>query len=166
MIDQQRAHERVLYEHFINLLESREGTSQQLLFPQTINFNAADAGLINELLEDIKALGFDISPFGKDTFVVNGIPAGISENESKEILEGVLENYKNNLSEIKLDSRENLARAMAKKLGIKKGKHLAGEEMNNLIDQLFACNMPYSSPSGKPTLITLTLDDLEKKFQR
>lgn len=166
MIDQQRAHERVLYEHFISLLESREGTSQQLLFPQTINFNAADAGLINELLEDIKALGFDINLFGKDAFVVNGIPAGISENESKEILEGVLENYKNNLTEIKLDSRENLARAMAKKLGIKKGKHLAGEEMNNLIDQLFACNMPYSSPSGKPTLITLTLDDLEKKFQR
>lgn len=166
LIDQQRAHERVLYEHFMEAMEHQRGNSQQLLFPQTVTFNATDNALINELLIPLKAVGFDITPFSGDTFVINGVPAGVMENAVKEVLEGVLEHFKKGFSELKLGLSENFAISMARKLSIKKGKYLSMEEMHNLVDQLFACKMPYSSPNGKPTLIKLTLEELEKKFQK
>lgn len=164
IIDQHRAHERILYERFLDSLEKQKGISQQQLFPQTIAFSASDFELIKELLPEIQALGFDINEFGKNTFVINGAPSGVNESETKELLEGLMEHYKRNLSELKLNKKENLARAMAKKLAVKPGKPLSNEEINNLVDELFACQMPYSSPGGKPSIITLTLEDLAKKF--
>ncbi|HEY6161887.1 MAG TPA: DNA mismatch repair endonuclease MutL [Bacteroidia bacterium] len=166
IIDQQAAHERVLYERFLKQLNGNKSFSQQLLFPMHIEFSIADFELVKELREDICALGFDISEFGKNTFIVHGIPSQLTEVNAKQTLEQIIEHYKHNKIELKLDKRENLARSMARNMSIKAGKVLSNEEMNNLVDELFACEMPYASPNGKPTLTTFTLEDLERRFKK
>ncbi len=167
LIDQQAAHERVLFERFSAQLEHHQGASQQSLFPQTIHLNPADFELISDLLPDIQVMGFQIRPFGKNTFIVEGIPAdlGTGINEST-ILEQLLEAYKNNLSELKISKRENLARSLARNAAIKTGTPLHTDEMLDLIDQLFACSTPNISLSGKPIIITFTLKELLEKFDK
>lgn len=166
VIDQQRAHERILYERCMDALEKQKASSQQELFPQTVEFNAADADLVKELKEEITSLGFDIREFGKQTFIIHGLPSDAPGVNAKDLLEGIIEHYKMNLSELKLDKRENLARSMARNMAIRPGKSLSTQEMNALIDELFACQLPYASPSGKPTITTFTLDDLDRRFKR
>jgi DNA mismatch repair protein MutL len=166
VIDQQRAHERILYERFLEAMEKHKGSSQQELFPQTVEFPTADAEMLKELEEEIAALGFDIREFGKNTFIIHGLPSDAPGANAKELLEGLIENYKENLSELKLEKRDNIARSMARNMSIRSGKSLTTYEMNTLIDELFACQMPYASPSGKPTITTFTLDDLDRRFRK
>lgn len=164
IIDQQRAHERVLYEGFAKNIDNKKGNVQQLLFPETIQFTNADAELINEIVPEIKALGFDFDKMGVNTFVVSGVPAELKEANTKATFENLLEQFKINRSELKLDKRENLAISMARSASIKTGQKLSVEEMKGLVDQLFACEMPYTLPNGKPTTITLDLNDLNQQF--
>ncbi|WP_028298433.1 DNA mismatch repair endonuclease MutL [Olivibacter sitiensis] len=167
LIDQQAAHERILFERFLQQLESRQGASQQSLFPQTISLQAADFELIKDLLPDIQSLGFQIREFGRHTFVVEGIPADLSSGISEaQVLEQLLEAYKNNQSELKIDKRENLARSLARNAAIKSGTYLSPEEMSDLVDKLFACTSPNISLSGKPIIVTFTMKDLLEKFER
>jgi DNA mismatch repair protein MutL len=125
-----------------------------------------DFELMKELQEEIHLMGFDIREFGKNMFVIHGVPADMAQHDAAVLLEGLLESYKQNLQELKSEKRENLARSMAKNMAIKSGKQLTQEEMNNLIDELFACRMPYSTPSGKSTISTFSLDDLDKRFKK
>lgn len=166
IIDQQGAHERILYERLMDAFEKQKAYTQQELFPKTIELNVADFNLVKELENEIKAIGFDISEFGKNTFVIHGIPADMGDADSVQLLEGLLENYKQNLQELKSDKRENISRSIAQNMAIKSGKTMAQEEMNNLIDELFACKMPYTTPSGKPTITTFSIDDLDKRFKK
>jgi DNA mismatch repair protein MutL len=166
IIDQQGAHERILYEKIFESFEKNRSASQQELFPRTVEFSLPDFELIKELYSEIQQMGFDIREFGKNTFVIHGTPADMAEHDTGALLEGLLENYKQNLQELKSNKRENLARSMARNLSIKAGKALSQEEMNNLIDELFACKMPYSTPSGKPTISTFSLEDLDKRFKK
>jgi len=167
LIDQQAAHERILFERFLQQLENNQGASQQSLFPQTIHLNTADFELINDLLPDIHALGFQVRAFGKNTFVVEGIPADIGSGISEShVLEQLLEAYKNNQAELKLNKRENLARSLARNASIKAGTALGTDEMNDIIDKLFACTSPNISLSGKPIIITFTLKELLEKFEK
>lgn len=166
IIDQQGAHERILYEKIFESFERNKSASQQELFPKTVEFSRPDFELIKELQSEIQLIGFDIREFGQSTFVIHGIPADMAQYDSAVLLEGLLENYKQNLQELRSDKRENLARSMAKNLSIKAGKSLSQEEMNNLIDELFACKMPYSTPWGKPTISTFSLEDLDKRFKK
>jgi DNA mismatch repair protein MutL len=165
VIDQQRAHERILFDQFMNSIESQHSTSQQQLFPQTIVFSQADAALIKELKKDLYYLGFDIEDFGSNTFVVNGSPSEWVDENPQDMIESMLENYKKNLIDLKLDKKMNLSLALARNMSIKHGKKLEKEEIQNLIDRLFACKIPYQSPSGKKVLFTLTLDELSEKFK-
>ena len=146
-------------------MEENHGISQQLLFPQSLEFSAPDFEILKSLNEEIKSLGFDINIFGKNTFVINGIPAEAATMDAKELLEKMLENFKNTPGNFQTDKKDNLARSLAKITSIKTGKKLEKEEMGSMIDELFACEMPYSAPNGKPTIITLSLEDLEKRFQ-
>jgi len=166
VIDQQGAHERIIYERILDAFEINKSATQQELFPKTIELNAADFALVKELQDEIKSLGFDMEVFGKNTFVIHGVPADTANYDSATLLEGVIENYKQNLLELKSDKRENLARSMARNTAIKSGKVLTQEEMNNLIDELFACKMPYSTPNGKPTITTFSSDDLDRRFKK
>lgn len=166
LINQQAAHERVLYEKFLQQLENHSGVSQQSLFPQSVTLNGADFELLRELLPDIRALGFDIREFGKNTVVVEGIPAELSNVAEHELLEHLLEGFKNNQAILKLDKRDNLARALARNGAIKTGTKLSSEEMNLLTDQLFACAMPNVGLSGKPVISTFTLTELMERFEK
>ncbi len=167
LIDQQAAHERILFERFLEHLESRQGASQQSLFPQTITLNAVDFELVKELLTDIQSLGFQIREFGKNTMIIEGVPADIGKNISElEILEHLLEGFKNNQSALKLNKRDSLARSLARNTSIKSGQILSSEEMNLLIDELFACKMPNTSLSGKPVISTFTLEELVQRFEK
>jgi DNA mismatch repair protein MutL len=166
LISQQAAHERILYERFLQQLETHSGTSQQSLFPQSVTLNGGDFELLKELLPDIRALGFDIREFGRNTVVVEGIPADLGNVAEHTLLEQLLEGFKNNLSILKLDKRDNLARALARNAATKFGVRLSAEEMNLLIDQLFACQMPNIALNGKPIISTFTLAELAERFEK
>jgi len=165
IIEQQSAHERVLYERFVQQLENHKGASQQSLFPQTVTLNPSDFELIQDLLPHIEQLGFQVRPFGKNTLVVEGVPADIGSGLIEtNVIEQLLETYKNYQSVDRLSKRESLARSLARNAAIKSGTMLNRESMTELIDQLFACESPNVSLSGKPIIITFTLKELMEKF--
>jgi DNA mismatch repair protein MutL len=166
LINQQAAHERILYERFLQQLQSHSGVSQQSLFPQSLTLNGSDFELLRELMPDIRALGFDIREFGKNTVVVEGIPADLNNVGEHELLEHLLEGFKNNMAILKLDKRDNLARSLARNAAIKAGTKLSSEEMNLLTDQLFACQMPNLALNGKPVISTFTLNELLERFEK
>jgi DNA mismatch repair protein MutL len=166
LISQQAAHERILYERFLQQLQNHSGVSQQSLFPQSLTLNSADFELLRELMPDIRALGFDLREFGKNTVVVEGIPADLNNVGEHELLERLLEGFKNNLAILKLDKRDNLARSLARNAAIKAGTKLSSEEMNLLTDQLFACQMPNLALNGKPVISTFTLNELLERFEK
>jgi DNA mismatch repair protein MutL len=168
LIDQQAAHERILYERFSLHLEDRKGASQQSLFPQTVTLSPNDYELAKSLLDDIKSLGFEVREFGKNTLVIEGIPVDLGSNQINEtqLFEHLIEGFKNSQQELKLDKRDALARSMARNSAIKSGVVLGQEEMNTLIEQLFACKAPNFSISGKPVIQTISLMELDKKFDK
>jgi len=168
LIDQQAAHERILYERFLLHLEDRKGASQQSLFPQTVTLSPNDYELAKSLLEDIKSLGFEVREFGKNTLVIEGIPVdlGSANLNETQLFEHLIEGFKNSQQELKLDKRDALARSMARNSAIKSGVSLEQEEMNMLIEQLFACKTPNFSISGKPVIQTIGLTELDKKFDK
>jgi len=166
LIHQQAAHERILYERFLQQLQNHSGVSQQSLFPQSVTLNSSDFELLKELLPDIRALGFDIREFGKNTVVVEGIPADLNNASEHEILEQLLEGFKNNQSILKLDKRDSLARSLARNAATKAGVKMSLEEMNILIDQLFACQMPNLALNGKLVITTFTLNELLERFEK
>jgi len=167
LVDQQAAHERILYERFLIQLEENKGSSQQSLFPQTVTLNTTDFALAMELLSDLQALGFQIRAFGKNTLVIEGVPADLQENNDlAAMLEQLIESFKNNHTILKLEKRDNLAKTLAKNSAIKAGTTLKTEEMNDLIDQLFACKLPNASIYGKQVIIKITLEELIEKFNK
>ncbi|WKK58075.1 DNA mismatch repair endonuclease MutL [Sphingobacterium sp. BN32] len=165
LIDQQAAHERILFEQFQQHLINNQGSSQQSLFPQTVDLNAADFALIQDMLPEIHSLGFQLRPFGKTTFVVDGIPADLENVNEGQIIEQLLEDFKNQ-SDLRLNKREKLAKSLAKNAAIKAGTKLDNQGMEDLIDRLFACELPNISIHGKPVIITYTLQELAERFAR
>jgi DNA mismatch repair protein MutL len=165
IIDQQGAHERVLFEKFITQLEGHPGGSQQSLFPQTVDFNPADFALVMEMEEEIKTLGFRFEVFGKTSLLISGIPAGTAGSE-KELFEGLIEQFKKNQAELALPLRENLARSLAKRAGIKAGQKLGKEEIEALLSGLFACHTPNFTPEGDTTFFIFDTSKIESYFRR
>lgn len=165
LIDQQAAHERILYENYLQVLEKQSASTQKQLFPKTIDLPQADAAVLRDIIPQINLLGYDIQEFGQNTFVINGIPAEMAGHQNEEkAIEILLEQFKSNL-ELKLDIKENLARSLARSTSIKRGQVLSVTEMQALIDKLFACEIPFSSPTGRNCFITFELDDLAKRFE-
>jgi DNA mismatch repair protein MutL len=166
LIDQQKAHQRILFESYINAIKNNQGNSQQQLFPQTVELSLGDFQLLQSLQPQMKSVGFDISEFGKSCFIVHGIPAESSNESATDLLEGIIEGFKETENDITFDKNNAIAKSLAKRSAIKPGKKLSQLEINELIDQLFACEMPYAAPNGDATIITLTLDELSKKFEQ
>lgn len=165
LIDQQAAHERIVYERYLKLLEKNKNESQRQLFPQSLELNALDAQVLLQILPDINGLGFEIQEFGKNSFVIHGFPADILQGDEKKMIEELIEQYKLNAQVTKLSKREALAKSLAHSASIKAGKTLSVEEMRALIDELFACENAYTAPSGRFTFITINNDELEKRFE-
>ncbi len=166
VIDQKRAHERILFEQFMEVLKSDSVASQQQLFPQTIELNPADAAILRDILEDLLSLGFDIRDFGKDTFIVNGTPGLLDIGSPEMIVEKLLEEYKNSPIDARTKAKEQIAVSLAKASALDYGVELKQEEVDHLIDNLFACSTPNFSPDGKKVLTIISTEDIEKSFLR
>lgn len=165
LIDQQAAHERILYEQYLEILQDQSGTTQQQLFTKTIELDGPDTEVLLGILEEVNLLGFDIQHFGQHTFVINGVPAELAgkKDELKVVLQ-LIEQYKFGL-DLNLDFKENIAQSMARSAAIKRGQSMDKEEMKTLIDKLFACAIPYKSPTGRNCFHTFELEELAQLFK-
>ena len=152
----------ILYEQFLNLGDN-QANCQQLLFPQTVELSTTDMALMEEMKEEVQKLGFAWKNMGSNKIAIQGIPTNGKQENAQHLFEDLLEQYKNN-AKVESSNSDKLARALAKSMSIKKGHHLNVTEMNRLIDELFACEMPNATAIGQATLITLTLEELADKF--
>ncbi len=166
VIDQKRAHERILYEKFMEVLKTNSIASQQELFPQKIELDAADTILLKSILGDLLAMGFDIREFGNNTFVVNGTPGLLDVSSPQMIVEKLLEEYKNSPQDAHAKVREQVANSLAKASALDYGTELKREEADQLIDKLFACETPNYSPEGRKVLTIIPLEEIEKLFNK
>ena len=164
LVDQHLAHMRVLFEKYLKQMESRSGVSQQELFPQAMTLNLNDATLLKDLLPELDNLGFVLEQANPTTFMINGTPSDSAGCDAVELVEKILDNYKINRTDLQLDRKLNLAKTMAAQLSIKAQTRLSEQKMQNLVDQLFACNVPEIAPNGKKTYIIIGMEELTGKF--
>jgi len=165
LIDQKRAHERVLYEKFLECLSNDRAVSQTDMFPVTAELNPSDYFILKELESELELLGFSIQQSGNNKITINGRPSGSESSDPLEMLEILLEDYKNTQSDPSTGAKEKVAAAMAGASAIPYGKVLTQNEMEDLFDALFACQAPNYSPKGKPVISIITLEDIDKKFK-
>ncbi len=165
LVDQQAAHERILYEEFLGNLRDKPATTQQSLFPQTLDLAHPDAELMSSLQPELRQLGFDLEAFGGGSFIVRGIPAELAGRHGElELLERLLEQYKNNV-DLHSHGHERLARLLARTAAIKRGTALDETEMRSLIDRLFGCGNPRTAPNGRKCYLKYELDEVERLFE-
>ncbi len=164
LVHQQLAHERVLYEGYSAMAHNQQTITQKSLFPISLELVGADAVLLTELLPELQAIGYQIEPFGQNSFVIQGTPADVIAGDEKHAVEMLIEQFKHFSSEVKFSKREQLIRCMAKQQSIKSGKALDQKEMSQLITSLFACSSPNLSPNGSPTYLEFKEDYLDRMF--
>ncbi|MCI0449558.1 MAG: DNA mismatch repair endonuclease MutL [Chlorobi bacterium] len=166
IIDQHAAHERILYEQAIDRLNSNANLSQQLLIPIYVELNPVDYEVVKSLEKELKALGFDIELLSKRKVKISGIPSDVRIGDEGKILKELIDQYKEYDVKLNLEKRDNLAKSYACKHAIKAGDYLTEGEMLNLIDKLFSVKMPYVCPHGRPTIVKISMDELDKMFAR
>ena len=162
VIDQQLAHSRVLFEKYLKELENHSGVSQQELFPQALSLNVNDASLLKEMLPELENLGFALEQANPTTFMINGTPTDAAGCDAVALLEKILDNYKINRTDLQLDRKLDLAKTLAAQLSIKPQTRLSEMEMQNLVDQLFACNVAEVAPNGKKIFVILNMEEFFK----
>lgn len=164
IIDQQRAHERIIYERLMDRRMSHHAAPQQLMFPVNCRFNAADSELLKELTPTLSELGFILSPLGQNTFVVTATPPEIKEGAIQELLEKTIADYKGSMVQKFSDRDQSVCLSMARNIATRQGSVLKAEEMQQLIADLFSCQAPNISPSGKPTMFIMGEHDIADKL--
>lgn len=168
IIDQNRAHERILFEELINRKETAvPAGAQQLLFPVTCTFSASDAELIQEILKDLNHLGFSIESMqgSRNTFVVSATPPNLNDSELQSFLDQLLSDYKGNMMQKFSDKDRIICLSMARQMAVKPGQHLQTEEIQSILANLFSCQAPNISPSGKKVMYLLREKELAEKFE-
>jgi DNA mismatch repair protein MutL len=165
LIDQKRAHERVLFERFMGFLSNNRAASQSDMFPVTTELNPSDYYILREIEAELELLGFKIKYSGKNKITISGLPSGIDPSNPVEMLEILLEAYKTTQEAPSTGAKEKVASAMAVASAIPYGKVLTQREMEDLFDTLFACQSPNYSSRGKPVISILTLEDIDKRFK-
>jgi DNA mismatch repair protein MutL len=165
VIDQYRAHMRIIYEKALSATEEALPGTQQLLFAQTSEFSATDFSLLKELLPIIQRMGFSIQLLSGNSAIINGVPADIDIGNEQTVLREMLQQYREYDRNLKVDARKKVAIAFASRTAIPRGKHLSGFEMEILIDQLFACEEPYNDPLKKPTLVYIPMEEIGRRFR-
>jgi DNA mismatch repair protein MutL len=164
MIDQRRAHERVLYERYLASLSDGPKPAQVSLFPVETELNPGDIIILEEIKDEIKALGFGVTTGNGCMVTITGHPADSRNVSPHAMLETLLTEYKQTLGDPSISARERVALSMAKASAIPYGMPLTHEEMEELFDMLFACAMPNYSPTGKTVMNIITLDELDRRF--
>ena len=166
VIQQQNAHERILYERYLAAIDGKAVSTQRSLFPSNLHLSPQDSVLLNELLPDLQQMGYHIEPFGKDSYVIQGTPADVEQGNETMAIELLLEQFKHYTSDPKFSKREKLIRSLARQHSIKSGRALTQKERKQLVEDLFTCLQPNATPNGFPTYTELKQDDLEKLFGR
>lgn len=166
LVHQQLAHERVLYNRYQEAVQGVKMATQRSLFPSTIQVSAQDAALLTELMPDLQMLGYEIDSFGKDSFVIQGSPADVTQGNEAAAIELLLEQFKFFSADLKFSKREKLIRSLAKQHAIRAGQVLSHQEMNALITDLFACQQSNATPGGHPTYVEFSQAALDKMFGR
>lgn len=166
LIDQQLAHEQILYEQNLHNLIHKPAAAQQQLFPQTLEFTPEDAMLLKELQPDLRYMGFDINEFGMNAFVLHGAPAEVQSGEVKKLLQQMMDQYKHNRDMMHLETRNNLALSYARSVVMKKDTPLSQREMKHLVTELMNCENPFLNYSGKNILIQITSQELLARFNK
>lgn len=165
LVDQHRAHQRILYEQFLANMTVKEAASQQLLFPMHLFFSKNEMKLIGELQLSLTTMGFVFEELQGDSLVISGLPVTVSENEVSGVLEQLLTDLHDGIPATSFSQNDSIAKSMAKSLAVKTGTYLTEKEQENLVNGLFACKDPNSSPFQKPTFITMRVEDIDKKFE-
>ncbi len=164
IVDQQRAHQRVLYEQFLTNMTVHQASSQQLLFPLNLYFSSNEMELIDDLKLSLVNTGFVFEETNDDHVVISGIPVNVTESEISMVLEQLLSDLQDGIPENSFSQNDTIAKSMAKSLAVKTGISLTIKEQENLVNGLFACKDPNVSPFQKPTFITMRVEDIDKKF--
>ena len=164
IVDQQRAHQRVLYEQFLTNMTVNQASSQQLLFPLNLFFSSSEIKLISELQLSLVNTGFVFEAIKDDHVEISGLPINVTESEVSMLLEQLLSDLQDGIPDSSFSQNDSIAKSMAKSLAVKTGSYLTEKEQENLVNGLFACKEPNVSPFQKPTFITMRVEDLDKKF--
>jgi DNA mismatch repair protein MutL len=165
LIDQKRAHQRIIYDEYIYKTGSQGGASQRLLYPQKVELEPVEAELFKTLVSEVNRLGFEIEPFGMNTFVINSVPADFPDTDVANWVTQIIDSAKNNEKDFTEAVRDNIVKSLAKFLSIPYGKSLTQQEMADINDRLFVSPMPNLTPSGKTIVTIISMDELEKKFK-
>ena len=166
LIDQHRAHIRVLFEQYMNQIRQKQGMSQGVLFPEIIQLPASEAAVLESIQDDFSAVGFELTSLGGGSYAINGIPSGIEGLNPVELVHNMLHTAMEKGSDVKEEVQSILALTLAKAAAIVYGQVLSNEEMGNLVDNLFACPSPNYTPDGRIVLATIKEEDIEKLFSR
>lgn len=164
IIDQQRAHIRVLFDRYLLQIEKKQGASQGVLFPEIIQFPASEAVMLESIFDDLSAIGFELSNLGGGSYAVNGVPTGTEGLNPVELLRNMVHTAMEKGNDVKRDIQHTIALALAKSAAIVPGQVLSNEEMNNLVDSLFICEIPNYTPDGKIILSVISEDDIDRLF--
>ena len=164
IMDQQRAHQRVLYEQFLTNMTVHQASSQQLLFPLELHFSNEEMKLIEELQPSLENTGFVFEEIQNDSLHISGIPINTTESEVSIVLEQLISDLLDGIPDSSFSQNDVIAKSMARSLAVKTGTYLTEKEQENLVNNLFACKDPNVSPFQKPTFITMRVEDIDKKF--
>lgn len=166
VIDQHAAHERILFEKSLKTFsQSAAQASQQLLFPVNLELSPDDFSMLADVIHEFQKLGFTLRDFGHNTMLIEAVPADLRNIDEGRVVLDILDNYRER-KESRPDKTYNMAASYACKAAIKTGDHLDPLEMQTLVDQLFLCETPYACPHGRPTIINLTIEELDRRFKR
>lgn len=164
VIDQKRAHQRILYEQFLTNITVHHAASQQLLFPLVLHYSQGELALIREMREALENTGFVFAEFNHDHITVSGLPVNVSESEVSILLEELLSDLQQEVPDSSFSQSDSIAKSMAKSLAVKTGTYMNEKEQENMVNALFACKEPDVSPFQRPTFITVSVEDLDKRF--
>ena len=164
LIDQHRAHVRVLFDRYMEQIRTRKGVSQGVLFPEVVELTPAEAVVLDALEEDLAAVGFDLSPLGGGSYAVNRVPAGIEGLSPVDLIKNMVNTAREKGADVREEVQSILALTLARSAAIVYGQVLGEEEMANLVDSLFACQTPGYTPDGRTVLVTVKEEEIEKRF--
>ena len=165
LVDQHRAHVRVLFERYLKQLDEQATASQGMLFPEMLELSLSQAAIMESLLEDFLHLGFDISNMGGGTFAIQGVPEGIAGLAPTKLVSDMLASAMEKGGMSKEDIHRGMALTMARSAALVVGEVLSTAEMSSIVDELFACDMPGYTPDGKKTFVIIEDDEIEKMFR-
>jgi DNA mismatch repair protein MutL len=166
LIDQHAAHERILYEKLMTQHEKKALSSQSLLSPQVIQLDPASSKLIEDQLPVLKHFGFEIDNFGPNTYQIRAIPSIFTQGDPSRLLKSLVEDFEEDETPLKNEVEARIAGRVCKTMAIKAGQVLTSSEQQTLLAELERCVNPRTCPHGRPTMIHLSVDLLERQFGR